>query len=75
MRDLLADPPAALLVEHGDVHPGTAGTDLDSAATLEHFPRLARFIAEHYDTGVRVEAFTIHLRRETPAPPAPAPGR
>jgi hypothetical protein len=72
MRDLREDPPAALLVEHGDLHPGTAGTDRDSAATLANFPRLARFLAEGYREGVRVEAFTIHLRREAKAPPAPA---
>jgi hypothetical protein len=74
MRDLRGDPPAAILVEHGDVHPGTAGTDLDSAATLERFPRLARFLAQGYDEGVRVEAFTIH-RRRAGAGALPAPAR
>lgn len=74
MQDLAARPPAAILVEHGDVHPGTAGTSFDSATTLERFPRLAALIARDYDAGVRVESFTIHLRRAPePDPPGPAP--
>jgi hypothetical protein len=76
MRDLRRDPPAAILVEHGDVHPGTAGTGLDSTATLARFPRLAAFLARGYDAGERVEAFTIHRRRQAPRaspPTAPAP--
>jgi hypothetical protein len=72
MRELREDPPAAILIEHGDAHPGTAGTDLDSAATLERFPRLALFLARHYDEGERVEAFTIHLRKAAGPSPPPA---
>lgn len=82
MRDLERTPPAAILVEHGDVHPGTAGTARDSAAALEEFPRLRALIATDFDAGVRVEDFTIHRRRERPAEraaapraPAPPPGR
>lgn len=78
MQDLAATRPAAILVEHGDVHPGTAGTAFDSATTLERFPRLAGLIARDYDAGVRVESFTVHLRRTReadPSGPAPLPGR
>lgn len=82
MRDLRATPPAAILVEHDDVHPGTAGTAFDSATTLTRFPRLAELVAREYDAGVRVDDFTIHLQRARAAPPsrsadptAPAPPR
>lgn len=75
MRDLARDPPAAILVESGDVHPGTAGTSLDSATTLERFPRLARLLARDYDAGREIGSFRIHLRRHGPgrSPPGPAP--
>lgn len=63
MRDLAEDPPAAILVESGDLHPGTAATGMDSAQTLTRFPRLARLIDRDYDEGVDVGSFKIHLRR------------
>jgi hypothetical protein len=76
MRDLAEVPPAAILVESGDVHPGTAGTALDSATTLPRFSRLAALIASDYDAGHTVGSFKIHLRRgrgdpggRPPAPP------
>jgi hypothetical protein len=73
MADLVATPPAAILVERGDVHPGTAGTPFDSATTLERFTRLAALIARDYDGGTQVGSFTIHLRRSAPSPPQPSP--
>ena len=65
MRDLAEDPPAAILVESGDLHPGTAATGMDSAQTLTRFPRLERLIDRDYDEGVDVGSFKIHLRRDS----------
>ena len=73
MQDLRATPPAAILVERDDVHPGTAGTGFDSATTLTRFPRLAAFLRRDYDAGEEVGRFTIHLRRPERDRRAPAP--
>ncbi|HXK26332.1 MAG TPA: hypothetical protein VMS55_26960 [Myxococcota bacterium] len=75
MQELHAAPPAAVLVEHGDLHPGTAGTDVDSAAELEHFPRLTQFLADGYVPAVRIARFTVYLPRDAAAklPTGPAP--
>jgi MFS family permease len=75
MAELEADPPAAILVERGDVHPGTAGTELDSLGTLGRFPRLERFLREGYAPAETVGAFTIHLRRSPRAAGGPPSDR
>jgi hypothetical protein len=62
MAELEADPPEAIAVEQGDVHPGTTGNAQDSTAALEQFPRLRRFL-EAYEPAARLGAFTIYLRR------------
>jgi len=67
MEDLRAAPPAAILVEQGDLHPGTAATDTDSATELEKFPLLRAFLAEGYVQAARIDRFTIHLRRDVAA--------
>ncbi|MGH0032476.1 MAG: hypothetical protein ACQGVC_22010 [Myxococcota bacterium] len=73
MEDLQRTPPDALLVEKGDLHPGTGGTGFDSATTLGRFPRLGAFLERGYDAGREVGSFTVYLRRE--ATPGPPPGR
>jgi hypothetical protein len=67
IEELQAAPPAAILVEQGDLHPGTAATDTDSATELEHFPRLRALLAEGYVQAARIDRFTIHLRRDVAA--------
>jgi hypothetical protein len=67
MQELAAHPPAAILVERGDVHPGTAGTDGDSRAALEQFPALRRLLADGYVEAATLDRFTIHLRRDPAA--------
>jgi hypothetical protein len=67
MQELEAAPPAAIVVERGDLHPGTAATETDSATELEQFPRLQEFLASRYDPAVRIGNFTIHLRRDVAA--------
>ena len=66
LADLERDPPAAILVESGDVHPGTTGNELDSRQALERFPKLQRFLREGYAPAETIGRFTIHLRK----PPA-----
>jgi hypothetical protein len=68
MQELEAHPPAAILVERGDRHPGTAGSDGDSTAALAQFPQLREFLAAGYDEGATLERFTVHLRRGAAAP-------
>jgi len=69
MEELRRDPPAAILVERGDVHPGTAGTEADSTQTLERFEALRAFLAEGYVASGAVDRFTIHLRKDLAARP------
>jgi len=76
MAELESDPPAAILVEAGDVHPGTTGNELDSRTMLARFPRLLRFLREGYGPGETVGRFTIHLRKASRgAPPEPPSDR
>jgi len=63
MRELRRDPPAAILVESGDVHPGTAGVRVDSATALRRFPELRAFLQAFYEPVETLEDFRIHLRK------------
>jgi hypothetical protein len=67
MDELRAAQPAAILVEHGDLHPGTAASDVDSATALERFAPLRELLAERYAPAARVDRFTIHLRKDAAA--------
>jgi hypothetical protein len=71
LADLERDPPAAILVESGDLHPGTTGNDLDSREVLGRFPKLALFLAAGYGPGEAVGRFTIHLRKPQADPARP----
>jgi hypothetical protein len=64
MQELRSDPPAAILVQSGDVHPGTAGVRVDSATSLRRFPELRVFLQEFYEPVETIEDFRIHLRSE-----------
>jgi hypothetical protein len=70
MRELQAWPPAVILVEHGDLHPGTAASEVDSATTLARFGRLRAFLGERYEPSGRIDRFTIHLRKDGIPPDA-----
>jgi hypothetical protein len=78
MEDLRRTPPEAILVQRGDVHPGTTGNPRDSSAALRTFPALSRLLAEGYAEAATIGDFKIHLRepdRAGAAPPAPGPPR
>jgi hypothetical protein len=65
MQELRAAPPAVILVEHGDLHPGTAASEVDSATTLARFGRLRALLGERYvPSGRIVERFTVYLRKD-----------
>jgi hypothetical protein len=61
MKELRRDPPAAIVVQRGDVHPGTSGVRVDSATALRRFPELRAFIQAFYEPVETVGDFTIHL--------------
>jgi hypothetical protein len=73
MQELDASPPAVILVEHGDLHPGTAASEVDSATTLARFGRLRAFLGERYVPSGRIDRFTVHLRKDAGSSEASPP--
>jgi hypothetical protein len=63
MRDLLAHPPRAVVVERRDVFPGVTGESIDSADTLRTFPELQHWIWQKYDLGATIEDFEIYFAK------------
>ena len=63
MEELRSTPPDAIVVQRGDVHPGTAGNRDDSSTALGGFPELRSFLDTGYARATRIGDFTIHLRR------------
>jgi hypothetical protein len=61
MRELAERPPAAIIVEHGDVFQWVTGDKNDSAMCLHAFPELSRLLAERYATPTRVDRFEVYL--------------
>jgi 4-amino-4-deoxy-L-arabinose transferase-like glycosyltransferase len=68
MRELAANVPAAVVVEHRDVFPMFTGSMRDSAMELETFPELARLLAERYRPYVRIEDFDIYVESTATLP-------
>jgi hypothetical protein len=63
MRDLLAHPPRAVVVERRDVFPGVTGESIDSADTLRTFPELQHWIWQKYDLAATIEDFEIYFAK------------
>jgi hypothetical protein len=63
MRDLSADPPAAVVVERRDVFPMVTGDAIDSADTLREFPALSDLLAARYQLATTIEDFDVYLER------------
>jgi len=63
MQDLAAKPPAAIVVEHGDVFPFVTGSPLDSASTLDEFPELADLLTRDYRATTAIQDFDIYFRK------------
>jgi hypothetical protein len=63
MRDLDAQQPAAIVVEHRDVFPMVTGDAIDSADTLKEFPALRDRIAERYTLATSIEDFDVYLEK------------
>jgi hypothetical protein len=61
--DLHAQPPAAIVVEHGDGLQWVTGNTLDSAAALRGFPALRRFLESQYVPAGTVRNFDLYVRR------------
>ena len=66
-RDLLADlerqPPAAIVVQHGDRFTWVTGDRYDSAEALDTFPELARVLADQFERKRRIEDFDVYVRK------------
>lgn len=61
MEDLRARPPAAIVVEHGDVFPWVTGSLDDSAAALRSFAALSELIATRYAAVAVVDDFDVYV--------------
>jgi hypothetical protein len=65
MPELLANKPAAIVVEHNDIFPMVTGDNLDSARSLWQFQELRELIANEYDLTTSIGDFDVYMR----APP------
>jgi hypothetical protein len=61
MQDLAARPPAAIVVERGDVFPFVTGDALDSAHSLLGFPELLELIRTRYERVALIEDFAVYV--------------
>ncbi len=62
-QDLSRAPPAALVVEHGDIFPAVTGDWLDSNDALQNFEELDSMIRREYEWVERIEDFDVYVRR------------
>ena len=63
MRELRATPPAAIVVERGDVFPMVTGDHLDSARALDEFSELAAFVEGDYELAAQIGDFDVYFAR------------
>jgi hypothetical protein len=70
MRDLGANKPTAIVVQHNDVFPMVTGNTLDSAKELAGFDALRTLVQSEYDHVTTIEDFDLYVRRTGSAPPA-----
>jgi len=61
MRDLVARPPAAIVVERNDVFPMVTGDVIDSRSALDDFAALSELLAERYEAATSIEDFEVYL--------------
>ncbi len=66
LSDLALHPPAAIVVERGDVIPQVTGDLLDSAQALEGFAGLRDLLARDYAVAADTGRYICWLRRPTP---------
>lgn len=65
-RDLSADPPAAIVVQRGDIFPAVTGDWLDSNDALMNFRELDLLLAHEYEWSERIDRLDIYLRKAKP---------
>lgn len=63
MDDLSANPPEAIVVEHGDRFSFVTGDDYDSAEALSTFPELDDLIKDQFEMVTTIEDFDVYVRR------------
>lgn len=73
LEDLSRDPPAAIVVQHGDSFSFVTGSSTDSAQALEDFPELEVLLEGSFERTLQLEDFDLYERRPSPLPPPPFP--
>jgi hypothetical protein len=63
MDELRRSPPAAIVVQHGDVFGRVTGNHKDSARALGEFSELKHFIDDGYELRERIRDFDVYARR------------
>ena len=66
MADLAKNPPALVVVQHGDRFSWVTGDDFDSAEALPHFHDLARLVERDFQLVTTIEDFDVYERRPAP---------
>lgn len=64
MRDLAAEPPAAIVLVRNDVRADVTGSRSDSQQELESFAELRDLLSEGYRRAFHIEDFEVHLPRD-----------
>jgi len=64
VRDLEKSPPRFIVVARGDELPSITYTALDSEQYLRVFPKLDRFIRDHYSPAADFESFVVYGREK-----------
>lgn len=67
LSDLAATPPAAIVVQHGDVFGFVTGDELDSHRALETFPELRRMLKKEFSLVDSVDDLDVYARRSDPS--------
>jgi hypothetical protein len=60
LANLVARPPARILVLRNDAMPAVTGSTLDSAGLLREFPELDQFISRNYGLETEIEDFLVY---------------
>jgi hypothetical protein len=63
LADLRANPPKAVVIQHGDYFRFVTGDDLDSAAALSTFPELAAILTDGYSYVGKTSRLELHVRQ------------
>jgi len=63
MRDMMQDPPAVIVVEHGDHLSWVTGSNFDSAESVAQFPAFAELLATGYQRVEPIANFDVFVEK------------